>query len=139
MERFNGTLKNMMWKYMDEKNKKEWAAYLIDFTFNYNHSKHSTIGFKPVEVNEKNKEQVFEDLHGNWTGKNIKLKFKIGDKVLITRYKSTFAKGYERNFKNEIFTVYKIFRGSPNTYKLKVDDGNKILARFYFWELQLRN
>ena len=43
VERFNRTLKNIMWKYMDQKKDKNWHEYLAHFTFNYNHSKHSTL------------------------------------------------------------------------------------------------
>ena len=104
VERFNRTLKNIMWKFMDEKGEKNWQEYLANFTFNYNHSKHSTIKMRPVDVSEKNEKEVFENLYGDWTGKVVPPKFKVGDKVRVIRYKSTFAKGYEMTFHNEIYT-----------------------------------
>ena len=101
---------------------------------------------RPVEVNKKNEQEVFENLYGDWTGKVVPPKFKIGDKVRVSRYKSTFAKGYEMTFHNEIYTIYKVFRGTrassagralPTVYKLiDEEDGETIFGRFYEWELQ---
>ena len=40
-------------------------------------------------------------------------------------------------FHNEIYTIYKVFRGSPMVYKLIDEtDGETIFGRFYEWELQ---
>ena len=50
VERFNRTLKNIMWKFMDEKGDKNWHDFLAEFTFNYNHSFHRTIGMRPIDV-----------------------------------------------------------------------------------------
>ena len=122
---------------MDEKKDKNWHEYLAHFTFNYNHSKHSTIKMRPVDVSKKNEQEVFENLYGDWTEKVVPPKFQIGDKVRVSRYKSTFAKGYEMTFHNEIYTIYKVFRGSPPVYKLiDEEDGETIFGRFYEWELQ---
>ena len=138
VERFNRTLKNIMWKFMDQKGEKNWHDYLSQFTYNYNHSKHSTIKMRPTDVNGKNEKEVFEDLYGELAEKKVEPpKFKVGDKVRVSRYKSTFAKGYEMTFHNEIYTIYKVFRGSPTVYKLiDESDGETIFGRFYKWELQ---
>ena len=47
-------------------------------------------------------------------------KFKIGDKVRISKYKGkTFDKGYTPNWTEEIFTVDKIQHINPITYNIK--------------------
>lgn len=93
---------------------------------------------RPIDVDEKNEKEVFINLYGDWTGKVVPPKFRVGDKVRVSRYKSTFAKGYEMTFHNEIYTIYKVFRGSPTVYKLTdEEDGETIFGRFYGWELQL--
>ena len=135
--RFNRTLKNMMWKFMDEKEEKNWHDFLTEFAYNYNHSFHRTIGMKPIDVNEKTYNEVFENLYGKWTGKIAPPKFQIGDKVRVSRYKSTFAKGYEMTFHNEIYTIHKIYRGSRTVYKLIEEKVSEtIFGRFFEWELQ---
>ena len=134
VERFNRTLKNIMWRFMDEKGEKNWHDFLAEFTYNYNHSFHRTIGMRPIDVNEETYEKVFENLYGKWTGKVAPPKFQIGDKVRVSRYKSTFAKGYEMTFHNEIYAIYKVYRGSPTVYKLIGEkDGETIFGRFYEW------
>ena len=122
---------------MDQKRDKNWHQYLVHFSCNYNHSRHSTIKMKPVDVSKENEKEVFENLHGDWTGKVLSPKFKVGDKVRVSRYKSKFAKGYEMSFHNEIYTLYRVYKGSPTVYKLiDEDDGETIYSRFYEWELQ---
>ena len=108
VERFNRTLKNIMWKFMDEKGEKNWHEFLSHFTYNYNHSVHSTIKMRPVDVDKKNYDEVFMNLYGKWTGKMVSPKFKIGDKVRVSRYKSTFEKGYEMTFHKEIYAIFKV-------------------------------
>ena len=137
VERFNRTLKNIMWKFMDEKGEKNWHDFLAEFTFNYNHSVHRTIGMRPVDVSKKNYDEVFTNLYKKWTGKVVPPKFKIGDKVRVNKYKSTFEKGYEITFHNEIYTIYMVYVCSPTVYKLIDEvDGDTIFGRFYEWELQ---
>ena len=62
-------------------------------------------------------------------------KYKIGDKVRISKYKYIFTKGYEANFTKEIFIIEEIFFGDPTVYKLKDKDGEEILGKFYEQEL----
>ena len=77
VERFNKTLKNIMWKFMDHKRDKNWEQYLAHFTYNYNHSRHSTIKMRPSDVSRKNEREVFENLYGSWTEKVVPPKFEI--------------------------------------------------------------
>ena len=61
----------------------------------------------------------------------------LRDKVRVNKYKSTFEKGYEMTFHNEIYTIYKVYVGFPTVYKLiDEEDGETIIGRFYEWELQ---
>ena len=69
---------------------------LDDIVNKYNNSLHSSIKMKPKDVTddeETNKENP---------------KFKVGDKVIISRYKNSFAKGYTRNWSEEVFVVNKV-------------------------------
>ena len=135
VERFNKTLKTMMWKYFYKNNTNKWLDVLNDFVKNYNTTKHRTIGMKPIEVNEENKNQVWIKLFGQPIGENISPKFKIGDEVRISRYKNIFKKGYEASFTQEIFKINEIFFGDPIMYKLKDLEGEEILGKFYQEEL----
>ncbi|CAB4008976.1 integrase core domain-containing [Paramuricea clavata] len=68
VERFNKTLKTRMWKYFTENKTKVWVDVLPTLVKSYNNSTHRTIGMKPADVNEENKDEVwtgFMDIH--WT------------------------------------------------------------------------
>ena len=43
-------------------------------------------------------------------------KFKVGDHVRMSKYKSIFAKGYTPNWSKEVFVVSKIENTVPWTY-----------------------
>ena len=100
-ERFIRTLKNKLYKHMAATGKNVYYDVLDDVVNKYNKTKHSTIKMKPIDV--KNSKRVFIDEHNE---KDIK--FKVGDRVRISRYKNIFAKGYAPNWSSEIFIVDKI-------------------------------
>ena len=65
-----------------------------------------------------------------------KLKFKVGDKVRISKYKrKIFDKGYTPNWTEEIFLVDKIQSTNPITYRLKDLNNEEIQGSFYEPEL----
>ena len=65
-----------------------------------------------------------------------KPKFKVGDKVRISKYKrNVFDKGYTPNWSEEIFTVDEIQHTNPITYKLKDLRDEDIEGSFYEPEL----
>ena len=66
-------------------------------------------------------------------------KFRIGDTVRVSRYKSVFGKGYEANFTEEIFKVTRVLRGDPNVYELEDHEGEPIIGKFYEEELSIVN
>ncbi|CAB4013371.1 uncharacterized transposon-derived [Paramuricea clavata] len=144
VERFNRTLKTRMWKYFTERGftekKKKWIDVLPDFVNSYNHSKHRTIGMKPADVNEHNKDEVWTKIYGYPLSHFPKPKFKVGDKVHAIPKQGTFDKGYTQNFKDEVYEVTEVFRGDPNMYKLinpDDDDDKDALGRYYEHELSL--
>ena len=47
------------------------------------------------------------------------LKFKVGDSVRITKYKTIFSKDYTKNWSREIFAIDSVLKTSPWTYKIK--------------------
>ena len=85
---------------------------------------------KPIDVGDNNK-RVYIDEHNEKDSK-----FKVGDIVRISRYKSTFAKGYAPNWSSEIFIVDKINDTAPYTYNLKDLHDEEIIGSFYDKELQ---
>ena len=135
VERFNRTLKTSMWKYFYSKGVYKWIDILDELVYNYNNTKHSTILMRPKDVNKKNEDEVWTTLFGHSYGDLPLPKFRVGDTVRISKYKSTFTKGYEANFTEELFKVVKVIRGDPNVYELEDLEGEPILGKFYEEEL----
>ena len=101
-ERFIRTLKNKLYKHMTATGKNVYYDVLDDVVNKYNNSKHSTLKMKPIDVGDNNK-RVYIDEHNEKDSR-----FKVGDRVRISRSKNIFAKGYNPNWSKEIFIVDKI-------------------------------
>ena len=91
----------------------------------------------PAEASKKkNQGVVYFNLYGDMETSKQKPKFKIGDKVRISKYKrNVFDKGYTPNWSEEIFTVNEIQHTNPITYKLKYLNNEEIKGSFYEPEL----
>ena len=129
VERFIRTLKNKLYKDMTATGKNVYYDVLDDLVNKYNNTKHNTIKMKPIDV--KNNKRVYIDEHNEKDSK-----FKVGDRVRISRYKNIFAKGYAPNWSSEIFIVDKINDTVPYTYNLKYLNDEEIIGGFYDKELQ---
>ena len=103
---------------------------LDDVVNDYNNTKHSTIKMKPTDVASNNK-RVHIDEHNEKDSR-----FKVGDRVRISRFKNIFAKGYDPNLSTEIFIVDKVNDTAPCMYNLKDLNDEEIIGSFYDKELQ---
>ena len=137
IERFNRTLKSRMYKQFTIQNNTIWYNIIDKLVDEYNKTKHGSIKLTPVEASKKkNQGTVYFNLYGDIEALKQKPKFKIGDKVRISKYKrKVFDKGYTPNWTEEVFTVDKIQYTNPITYKLKDLRGEDIQGSFYEPEL----
>ena len=135
-ERWNGTIKTKMWKEFTVQGNTPYLDILPKILSQYNNTKRSSIKMTPVEAcKKKNESTVYFNLYGNMAQLSSKPRFKVGDKVRISKYKKkVFDKGYTPNWTEEIFLVDKIQSTNPITYRLK-DLNNEIQDRFYEPEL----
>ena len=125
--RFIRTLKNKLCKHMTATGKNVYYDVLDDIVNEYNNTKHNTIKMKPKDNNKR----VHIDEHNE-----KRSRFKVGDRVRISKFKNIFAKGYTPNWSREIFIVNKINDTVPYTYNIKDLNGEKIIGSFYDRELQ---
>ena len=124
-ERFIRTLKNKLNKHMMTTGKNVYYDVLDDVVDNYNNTQHSPIKMKPIDVGDNNKRvYIDEDNEKN-------SRFKVGDRVRISKLKNIFAKGYTPNWSSEIFIVNKINDTLPYTYNLKDLNDEEIIRRNY--------
>ena len=139
IEWFNRTLKTRMWRYFTANNTRRYLDVLQDLVRSYNHSYHSSIKMKPMEVTSENALQVFRNLYGVGSDRRCKgsrIRFKKGDLVRLSKLRGVFDKKYEQSFTDEVFTVTEQITRSPPVYKLKDFDGEPIEGSFYVEELQ---
>ena len=112
-DRFIRTLKNKLYKHMTATGKNVYYDVLDDVVNKYNNTKHSTIKMKPIDIGDNNK-RVYIDEHNEKDSK-----FKVGDRVRISKFKNIFAKVYTSNWSSEISIVDKINDTVSYTYNLK--------------------
>ena len=97
---------------------------LDDIVNEYNNTYHRTIKMKPVNV----KDNTYIDFKKEVNDKGPK--FKVGDRVKISKYKNIFAKGCTPNWSEEIFVIKKLKNTVPWTYIINDLNDNEITATF---------
>ena len=132
-ERFIRTLKTKTYKYMTSISKNVYIDKLDDIVNEYNNTYHRTIKMKPVDV----KDNTYIDFKKEVNDKDPK--FKVGDHVIISKYKNIFAKGYTPNWFEEVFVIKKVENTVSWTYIINDLKGEKIIGTFYEKELQKAN
>ena len=136
VERFNRTLKTNMWKRFTAENTRNWINMLDKLMNDYNTRYHTTIKMTPTEASDKENEIEVLNNQGFRNQEVVKHKFKVGDKVRISRIKGLFEKGYLPNWSEEVFEIFKALDTNPRTYILKDTQGEVLSGSFYYEELQ---
>ena len=129
-EKFIRALKNKIYKYMTSISKDVYIDKLDDIVNKYNNTYHNTIKIKPVDV----KSNTYVDSNKEINNKDPK--FKIGDIVRISKYKKFFAKGYTKDWSEEVFLIKKVRNTVPWKYVINDLNGKEIAGTFYKTEFQ---
>ena len=132
-ERFIRTLKSKIFKYMTSISKNVYINKLDDIVNEYNNTYHTTIKMKPIDV----KDNTYINTSKKINYKNPK--FKVGDRVRISKCKNIFAKGYMPNWSEEVFVIKKAKNTVPWSYVINDLNGEEIIGTFYEKELQKTN
>jgi len=137
VERWNRTIKEKMFKYFTANNTNKYIGVLDEFVERYKNTRHSSIKMTPVEASKKENEvRVYRNPYPDLTRRPMRAKFKTGDKVRIQKKKGLFEKGFTPNWTEEVFTVSKIQRTCPVTYKTTDLNDEEIQGTFFEHELQ---
>ena len=132
-EKFIRTLKNKIYKYMTSLSKNVYIDKLDDIVNEYNNTYHRTIKMNPIDVRDSTYITIGKEVND----KNPK--FKVGDQVRISKYKTIFAKDYTPNWYEEVFVIKEIKNTVPWTYVINDLNGEEIIGTFYERELQKAN
>ena len=98
---------------------------LDDIVDEYNNTYHATIKMKPIDVKDNMYINTSKEIN------NKDPKFKVGDRVRISKYK-----GYMPNWSEEVFIIKKVKNTVPWTYVINDLNGEEIIGTFYEKELQ---
>lgn len=141
-ERSIKTIKTRMYRYMTFKQSQRYIDRLQKFARSYNKTYHCTIDAKPELVNPNNEEEVRvstflsrEEIPRKQTKRPYK--FKVGDKVRISKIASVLDREYDEKWSGEIFIVRRRFlRNGIPVYTLGDYNAEAITGTFYQPELQ---
>ena len=123
-----------MWRYFTKTQSVRYVDVLQAFMRSYNDTYHRSIGMAPSEVTNTNQETVWQRLYGHESVGTPK--FRVGDRVRISKAKRHFEKGYMANWREELFTIVDAHRSDPPVYRLVDWHGDKLDGTFYEPELQ---
>ena len=135
-ERAVKTVKNWLFFQFSLQGSYKWLHLLSEFTYYYNNRKHRTIGMPPMQVTEHNAHEIRQRVYLPLLAKvsKKKPKFKVGDKVRVSRFKHVFGKGFTGNFTPEFFSVSKVKLTNSVTF-LTDYQNQPIQGGFYEQEL----
>ena len=116
IDRFVRTLRERINKYLEMHNTTKYIDVLPKLVYNYNHSYHSAIKKKPIEVTNED-ENVIELTNRKWVkAKKEETKFNDGDLVRYILNRKQFEKGTLPKFSK---VVHKIVSHTEHTYILE--------------------
>jgi hypothetical protein len=145
VERFNRTLKDLIFKYFDGLETNRYIDVIDELVSSYNNRGHRTLRYLTPNEAEKeiNKSKVLSALNDYYTKavggiKKRKPKYKVGQKVRINKYGDKLRRGFKARFNEEYFEIVSINTRMPiPMYRIKsLNDGETIRGGFYANELQ---
>ena len=126
-ERTIRSLKNILYHYMEDFGYK-YIHKLPHFITTLNSRRNISIDMEPNTVKNCDFMSI---LYSKPLREFKKPKFKIGDRVRISKYDLPFYKGYKPQFTREVFEIVAIATRKPPTYTIKDEQDEVIQGKFY--------
>jgi hypothetical protein len=134
VERFNRSLKTLLYRSFDSRNSLRWLDVLDQVVSIYNKRYHRSIGRAPASVSRRNEQEVYSKLYDKLPKPGRRLL--RGTLVRISKVKRLFEKGYLPNYAEEVFEIHRVHhRRPPIQYELKDMLGDKLTGKFVAEEL----
>jgi hypothetical protein len=135
VERFNGSLKNIILRYMTAKKTHKWVDVLPDILANYNSTAHSSLpeGKSPNDVTPVDEFWIRYDQQVKAQPVLDKLrKLNIGDMVRVRKTRKNL---FEKQVAPFSKTLYKIIGKEGYTFRLQNSDGNDVEKPYRLYEV----
>ena len=143
VERFNRTLKKIMYMNFTARGKNKYIDILQDMVDSYNEDYHRTIKARPVDVTFNNADAIFTNIYNYDTPRqyleslSAKPKLKPGDSVRRKYDLSKLDKSFYPNWSDEIYKIDKSIKSQSRPMYAIKDSNNKIVPlRLYPEEVQ---
>ena len=94
---------------MTTNDSKSYLNYLIKLLDEYNNTYHHSIGKTAIDADYS---ALPEEIETNLKAPG----FKVGNKVMITKYKNVFCKGYTKNWSKKIFVIDSVLKTNRLKY-----------------------
>ena len=130
-ERTIRSLKSILWRYMEDKGYK-YIHKLTHIVKTSNFLRNCSTDLIPKNVKHSN---FLSILYSKQLREFRTPKFKVGDRVRISKYDLPFRKGYKPQFTKELFEIVAISSKKPPTYTIKDEQDETIRGKFYQKEL----
>jgi len=143
VERFNGTLKTLIFQNMLATRSKRWADDLQLLLRSYNEIVHSTTGEAPNDVGEENKRDVAESILHKATksGLTEPTDIAVGDQVRKRIYKGALEKMSTVNWSRKLYKVVRVVKSRKSfirtKYKIEDEDGTPVRNALPRTDIQL--
>ncbi|XP_011707943.1 PREDICTED: uncharacterized protein LOC105462790 [Wasmannia auropunctata] len=124
-----------MWKQFTLNGNYKWIDLLSRLVSEYNARKHRTIGMRPIDVTPTIADKLLTTVYNNYVKIAAPARFKVGESVRVSKFKTTFEKGYTPNWTTEVFKIIKVQKTNPATYLLEDYRGKPVTGGFYEYEL----
>lgn len=114
IERFNGVLKNLIFKVIYDDDSIAWPDILPKLVENYNNTKHATTKKKPNDIARHEYKEVKENITKSVTPKNQRLDnlLEVGDKV---RIKKTDKTNDGLKWSKKVYIIEKVYKPKKST------------------------
>ncbi|XP_011699124.1 PREDICTED: uncharacterized protein LOC105456627 [Wasmannia auropunctata] len=89
---------------------------------------------RPIDVTPTIADKLLTTVYNNYVKIAAPARFKVGESVRVSKFKTTFEKGYTPNWTTEVFKI-KVQKTNPATYLLEDYRGKPVAGGFYEYEL----
>lgn len=131
-ERAIRSLKNILYRYMENMHTDKYINKLQVFVKTMNDRENRSIGMAPKDVTNRD---TIKLIQRNAPKVRTTPSFEVGDYVRAVKSDAPFRKGYKPQFTREIYKVHRVLSTNPVTYVLK--DKNSKFLKGKFYEKQL--
>jgi hypothetical protein len=112
--RVHRTSRNKLYRYFTYKNTYRFVDVLLQLVKAYNDTVQSSIGIGPSAVTDRHVLEIWTRMNRKLSRARVgRVRFRVGQHVIISQEKMKFAKGSEQNYTDEIFKIAKVINRKP--------------------------